>query len=65
VKYLLFPQIGDVESMAKHAISILMDEEVLQRFRANALAQAQRFDIKHILPQYEEYYQHILETAVY
>ncbi len=57
--------IGDVESMAKYAISILSDEEVLQRFRANALAQAQRFDIKHILPQYEEYYQHILETAVY
>ena len=51
--------------MAKHAISILMDDEVLQRFRANALAQAQRFDIKYILPQYEEYYQHILETAVY
>ncbi len=58
-------EIGDVESMAKHAISILLDEEVLQRFRANALAQARRFDIKHILPQYEEYYQHILETAVY
>ena len=58
-------KIGDVESMAKHAISILSDDKVLQRFRANALAQAQRFDIKYILPQYEEYYQHILETAVY
>ncbi|MEM1217404.1 MAG: glycosyltransferase, partial [Bacteroidota bacterium] len=57
--------VGDVETMAKYAISILQEEAVLQRFRANALAQAKRFDLQNILPQYEAYYEHILETCVY
>ena len=56
--------VGDVDSMASHAISILSDDVVLQKFRKNALAQAERFDIKHILPQYEAYYQEVLERAV-
>lgn len=57
-------EIGDVEDMAARAISILADEEVLQRFRANALRQAERFDIRHILPEYEAYYQEILEKSL-
>jgi N-acetyl-alpha-D-glucosaminyl L-malate synthase BshA len=57
--------VGDVDAMAKYALDILKDEETLGRFRAKALAQAQRFDIKNILPQYEAYYEHVLETAVY
>ncbi len=57
-------EIGDVDDMAAHAISILADEEVLQRFRANALKQAERFDIKHVLPQYEAYYQEVLEKSL-
>jgi len=57
--------VGDVDSMAEYAIQILKDDEVLQQFRKNALAQARRFDIKNILPQYEAYYEHILKTAVY
>ncbi|MEM1121980.1 MAG: N-acetyl-alpha-D-glucosaminyl L-malate synthase BshA [Bacteroidota bacterium] len=57
--------VGDVDAMAEYAIKILKDDEILQQFRKNALAQAKRFDIKNILPKYEAYYQHILETAVY
>ena len=57
--------VGDVESMANYAIQILEDDAVLAEFRKNALAQAEKFDIKHILPQYEKYYEHILATAVY
>jgi L-malate glycosyltransferase len=57
--------VGDVEDMARNAITILSDDEVLARFRANALAQAKRFDIEAILPQYEAYYESILKTAVY
>jgi N-acetyl-alpha-D-glucosaminyl L-malate synthase BshA len=57
--------VGDVASMAKYAIQILEDEGVLAEFRKNALAQAEKFDIKYILPQYEKYYEHILATAVY
>jgi len=57
--------VGNVDEMAENAIRILKDESILQKFRKNALAQARRFDIKSILPQYEAYYEHILETAVY
>ncbi len=57
--------VGDVDEMAEYAIRILKDDRILQQFRKNALAQAKRFDIKNILPQYEAYYEHILKTAVY
>lgn len=57
--------VGNVEEMAQYAIQILQNEETLQEFRANAVAQAARFDINNILPQYEEYYEHILATQVH
>ena len=57
--------VGDVESMAKYAIMLLSDEELLEKFRKNALAQAQRFDIDNILPHYEAYYQEVLDRAVF
>lgn len=56
--------VGDVDKMAKNAITLLSNEELLQQFRHNALAQAKRFDIKNILPQYEAYYEEVLRTAV-
>ncbi len=57
--------VGDVDDMAKNALKILKDAETLERFKENALAQAKRFDIDNILPQYEAYYEHILKTAVH
>ncbi len=57
--------VGDVDSMAKYAIMLLSDEELLEKFRKNALAQAQRFDIDNILPHYEAYYQEVLDRAVF
>ena len=60
--FLSFP--GDVDEMAHYAIQLLSDEEMLQKFRANALAQAKRFDINNILPHYEAYYQEVLERSV-
>lgn len=48
--------VGDVEDMAKNALSILKDENTLNTFKNNAFAQAQLFDIKKILPMYEELY---------
>lgn len=57
--------VGDVDAMARYAIDILSDEERLASFRAEALAQAHRFDIHEILPAYEQYYQHIIDTCVY
>jgi N-acetyl-alpha-D-glucosaminyl L-malate synthase BshA len=58
-------QVGDVASMAQHAIDILSDDDVLNKFRKNAMEQAKRFDIHEILPQYEAYYESILKTAVW
>ncbi len=57
--------IGNVEEMAKYAIKILGKDETLQQFRKNALAQAKRFDIKNIVPQYERYYEQVLQTVLY
>ncbi len=47
--------VGDVEDMAKNSLFILNEENVAG-FRANALAQAQKFDIVNILPLYKNYY---------
>ncbi|MBL7807473.1 MAG: N-acetyl-alpha-D-glucosaminyl L-malate synthase BshA [Saprospiraceae bacterium] len=55
---------GNVTEMANYAIQLLQDEEMLQRFRANALEQARRFDIDRILPEYERYYEEVIEKSV-
>lgn len=52
--------IGDVETMAENALMLLQDPVMLETFRKNALEQAQRFDISHILPKYEAYYTKVL-----
>jgi glycosyltransferase involved in cell wall biosynthesis len=46
----------DVESMSNHAISILKDSKVLDEFKTRAYKKAQEFDIKKIVPLYEEIY---------
>jgi N-acetyl-alpha-D-glucosaminyl L-malate synthase BshA len=57
--------VGDVESMARHGIEILSNDETLEKFRAAALAQASRFDINTIVPQYEAYYAKVLKESLY
>jgi glycosyltransferase involved in cell wall biosynthesis len=52
--------VGDVESMAAHALMLLENEVLFQKFRHNAFEQAGRFDISIILPQYEAYYEKIV-----
>ncbi len=52
--------VGNVKEMAEHAINLLSDETKHNEFRANALKHAQRYDIKHILPEYENFYKEIL-----
>ena len=55
--------VGDVSSMIEKSLAILSDENSLQTFRKNALAQAKRFDIANIVPLYENYYQKIIEKC--
>lgn len=48
--------VGDVDKMAADAIKILSDDKVLEQFKQNALAQANKFSIDKLLPQYEDLY---------
>ncbi|WP_293872174.1 N-acetyl-alpha-D-glucosaminyl L-malate synthase BshA [Flavobacterium sp.] len=48
--------VGDIDGMAKNALKILSDEVILTTFKKNALITAKQFDIKNILPLYEELY---------
>ncbi len=57
--------VGDYQDMAKNAIYILEDENRLTTFKANALAQAKRFDLEYILPMYERYYDQICNTSAW
>jgi L-malate glycosyltransferase len=56
--------VADVDDMAKNACEILCNEEVLLKFKHNALARAKEFDINKIMPQYEAYYQRIIEQTL-
>jgi L-malate glycosyltransferase len=49
-------KVGDVDDMAKNALSILTDDHALMKFRENAYEQAKKFDIGRILPVYEKLY---------
>ena len=53
--------VGDIDSMAKHAVYILEDEARLTEFKNNALARARDFDLSLILPLYEDYYKEVLD----
>lgn len=52
--------VGDIEDMSKNAISILSDSATHLQFKANALAQAKRFGIDNIVPQYEAMYERVV-----
>ena len=56
--------VGDVETMAQHAIELLSDDAALSAMAqaARGVAQA-RFCSSKIIPQYEEFYRRMLERA--
>ncbi len=49
-------EVGDVESMASKAISILSDEDIFLQFKKQAREQALKFEVSQIVPLYEEAY---------
>lgn len=55
--------VGDVEDMAKNALTIL-NKDNLAKFKAGALARAKEFDITKILPMYEGIYEKALAFEV-
>ncbi|MEN7547442.1 N-acetyl-alpha-D-glucosaminyl L-malate synthase BshA [Rapidithrix thailandica] len=54
--------VGDVEDMAKNTLHILKEEN-LTKFKTNALKRAKEFDVKKILPLYENFYHKILNKS--
>lgn len=52
--------IGDVDSMAAHAIHILEDCDRLQQFKEAALNRAKDFQLANIMPLYEQYYNEVI-----
>lgn len=58
----LLSAVGDVETMAANAATILGDGATHQRYREGALEQARRFDLRQILPLYERLYESVVAT---
>jgi N-acetyl-alpha-D-glucosaminyl L-malate synthase BshA len=48
--------LGDVEDMAKNAISIVKEDAVLERFKQNSKKHSRQFSLESILPIYEDMY---------
>jgi glycosyltransferase involved in cell wall biosynthesis len=48
--------VGDVATMAKQAIAVLKDEQLLAKMKEQAYEQACKFDIQNIIPIYEKMY---------
>ncbi|MCU0439759.1 MAG: N-acetyl-alpha-D-glucosaminyl L-malate synthase BshA [Raineya sp.] len=54
--------VGDVNDMIKNTL-VILDENNLPRFKANALARAKEFELSKILPKYEDFYQRVLQES--
>ena len=52
--------VGNVKEMAANAIRLLEDESLHEKFKINAKANADLFDIHNIVPQYEKLYNRFL-----
>ena len=56
--------LGDVIDMAKNAITILKDDDVLNKFKNNAKDHTKKFSLENILPVYEEIYKSCYKSKV-
>ena len=57
-------EVGDIDAYAKYAIELLKDDDKLNQFRSNALEHSKQYSMNIILPQYEAYYQEIIEKSL-
>jgi N-acetyl-alpha-D-glucosaminyl L-malate synthase BshA len=52
--------VGNTDEMAQNSIKILKEDAILAKFKENALSVAKQFDIKNIVPLYEDLYKEAL-----
>ncbi|RTL47383.1 MAG: hypothetical protein EKK39_14420 [Sphingobacteriales bacterium] len=57
--------VGDVATMSEFAITILKDEQKLNKMKQAAYEQAQHFDIVNIIPQYEKLYSRFCRMTIH
>ena len=55
--------IGDIESMSSNAIRILSDKSLKRKYRSQAFENAKKYDIKKIIPLYEEIYNEAMNNS--
>ncbi len=55
--------VGDVQEMSKNAIKILEDDATLEMFKQRAYAEAEKFDVKEIVPKYIALYESALAIS--
>lgn len=55
--------VGDVDDMAKNALTILKDDNTLKTFKKAAMANSKRFSIEKIVPMYEQLYLQVAEAS--
>lgn len=55
-------EIGNVKAMSNYAIKLLSNDELLLEMKRNAKNQAIKFDLKNILPLYEQMYDETLKN---
>ena len=56
--------VGDVNEMAKNALNLLSNNSLLDQFKNSAAEHARQFDLEKVLPQYESYYERVLQQGL-
>ncbi len=56
--------VGDIYDMTKNCLVLLRDKEKMKQFKTNALAQAKKFEVGNIVPQYEDVYENCLNPII-
>jgi L-malate glycosyltransferase len=52
--------VGEVDEMAKNALRLLQNPELLRQFKQQAKDRSLHFSVKHVLPMYEDLYERVL-----
>lgn len=53
-------EIGNTKQMANRIVELLQDQDKLQKMKRASMKRARKFDMKQIIPQYEELYQKLI-----
>ncbi len=56
--------VNDIDDMTNNALKILKDMDTLNSFKANAKAQSKLFDLRAIVPKYEQIYEDTLDKCM-